>query len=230
MLAAIGVVVAATVSSGRTNKILPPETAVASTTATAAARDVTPFLCWLLAMVVFIILVGYGNRHQWYQLPLVPIASAFGGEALSRFRWRRNPVIAMVMILFFAFSIFYTRQFLAPAAKSLWELGRALKEKTSEDVLIIAADGGNPTALYYAHRKGWHFLERDGIYDGDPLDSMQIIADLEKLRSRGATHLVFYDGTIWWLQYYPEFTSHLARTSRLVNASANYRIYELRNE
>ena len=30
-------------------------------------------------MVLFIIIVGYGNRHPWYQLPLVPIAAAFAG-------------------------------------------------------------------------------------------------------------------------------------------------------
>jgi len=194
----------------------------------ATARNVTPLLCWLAAMVAFIFVVGYGNRHQWYQLPLVPIASALGGAALNKLEWKRTAVTTSAMILFFAFSFFYSQHFFAPAAKSLWELGRALKEKTSPDALIIAADGGNPTALYYAHRKGWHFLERDGIYDGDPLDSAQIIADLEKLRSRGATHLVFYDGTIWWLQYYPEFTQHLTHTSRLVSTSINYRIYELK--
>src|SRR5437660_4604120 len=39
--------------------------------------------CWLAAMVLFIIVVGYGNRHQWYQLPLVPIAAAFAGAACA---------------------------------------------------------------------------------------------------------------------------------------------------
>ena len=39
------------------------------------------FHCWLAAMIVFIIVVGYGNRHRWYQLPLVPIVAAFAGAA-----------------------------------------------------------------------------------------------------------------------------------------------------
>ena len=34
-------------------------------------------------MIVFIIVVGYGNRHRWYQLPLVPIAAAFAGVACA---------------------------------------------------------------------------------------------------------------------------------------------------
>jgi 4-amino-4-deoxy-L-arabinose transferase-like glycosyltransferase len=36
---------------------------------------------WLLAHVVFVVVAGYGNRHQWYQLPMVPVAAAFGGIA-----------------------------------------------------------------------------------------------------------------------------------------------------
>src|SRR4029077_14521597 len=35
------------------------------------------FHWWLAAVIVFIIVVGYGNRHRWYQLPVVPIAAAF---------------------------------------------------------------------------------------------------------------------------------------------------------
>jgi hypothetical protein len=38
---------------------------------------------WLAAMVLFVVAVGYGNRHPWYQLPLVPIAAAFAGAACA---------------------------------------------------------------------------------------------------------------------------------------------------
>src|SRR5438445_6392737 len=39
---------------------------------------------WLLAaMILFFVVVGYGNRHRWYQLPLVPIAAAFAGAACA---------------------------------------------------------------------------------------------------------------------------------------------------
>src|SRR5207249_3935798 len=41
------------------------------------------FHWWLVAMVLFIIAVGYGNRHRWYQLPLVPIATTFAGGACA---------------------------------------------------------------------------------------------------------------------------------------------------
>jgi hypothetical protein len=101
-----------------------------------------------------------------------------------------------------------------------------LNEATTANALIIAATDGDPTVFYYAHRKGWHFLG-DGVYDGNPLDSAQIIANLEKLRGRGATHLVFYAGTQWWLEYYKEFADHLATTATLVEQTPEFTIYKL---
>jgi 4-amino-4-deoxy-L-arabinose transferase-like glycosyltransferase len=191
--------------------------------------NAAPFRWWLVAMILFIAIVGYGNRHQWYQLPLVPIAAGFGGAAVSfaARKWNQRVMMASVVTVFLAFSFFYIRQFFTPAAQPLWQLGRALHDQTPVDALIVAADDGDPTALYYAHRKGWHFLERHGLYYGNPLDSAQIVANLEDLRWRGATHLVFYSGTMWWLDYYTTFAEYLARTSVLEEATPDYRIYKL---
>ena len=187
-----------------------------------------PFRWWLIAMMVFIIVVGYGNRHQWYQLPLVPIAAAFGGAGLRFAEKKSNQgVVLGLLIAFLAFSFFYSRQFFTPAAQSLWRLGRELHDRTRSNALIIAADDGDPTAFYYAHRKGWHFLEKNGVYDGNPVNSAQVISNLEKLRGQGATHLVFYNGTTWWLNYYKEFADYLARNASLESTTADYRIYNL---
>src|SRR5207249_7825438 len=43
------------------------------------------FHWWLVAMILFIIAVGYGNRHRWYQLPMVPITAGFAGAACAFF-------------------------------------------------------------------------------------------------------------------------------------------------
>jgi 4-amino-4-deoxy-L-arabinose transferase-like glycosyltransferase len=187
-----------------------------------------PLRWWLIAMMMFIIVVGYGNRHQWYQLPLVPIAAAFGGAGL-RFAEKKSNlgVVVGLLIAFLAFSFFYSRQSFTPAAEGLWRLGRELDDRTRPNALIIAADDGDPTVFYYAHRKGWHFLEKNGVYDGNPANSAQVISNLERLRGQGATHLVFYSGTTWWLNYYKEFADYLARNASLESATANYRIYNL---
>jgi 4-amino-4-deoxy-L-arabinose transferase-like glycosyltransferase len=190
------------------------------------------FHWWLAATVLFIFFVGYGNRHQWYQLPLVPIAAVFGGCACVWIARTAMPqplvaVGSILLVFSFATSSWYCVQPLyRPAAASLRELGLELNEATTPNALIVAATDGDPTVFYYAHRKGWHFLG-DGVYDGNPLNSAQIIANLEKLRSRGATHLVFYAGTQWWLDYYTEFAAHLATTATLVEQTPQFTIYKL---
>ncbi|MEY2565160.1 MAG: hypothetical protein QOH88_3353 [Verrucomicrobiota bacterium] len=191
------------------------------------------FHWWLAAMAVFIFFVGWGNRHQWYQLPLVPIAAAFAGCACqwvtSRFNSHRVLTALASVAVAAAFAILSYQcvvPFYWPAAAGLRNLGLELKEATTPAAVIIAADDGDPTVFYYAHRKGWHFLE-DGVYQGNPLDSAQIIANLEKLRSRGATHLVFYAGTRWWLDYYREFTERLVGSATLVEETPEFTIYKL---
>src|SRR5438046_5050367 len=41
------------------------------------------FHWWLAATILFIIVVGYGNRHRWYQLQLVPIAAGIADGVCS---------------------------------------------------------------------------------------------------------------------------------------------------
>ena len=169
------------------------------------------FHWWLAAMIVFIIVVGYGNRHRWYQLPLVPIAAAFAGAACafvaSRISSRVIAVTSSVLLVssFTILAFCYVQPFYQSSAAQLRDAGLELKKVTPPDALIVAADMGDPTIFYYAERKGWHFPENDAIYNGTPDDSEQAIENLERLRRRGATHFVFTRNTFWWLQSYPEF-------------------------
>ncbi len=189
---------------------------------------------WLGAAILFIIVTGYGNRHQWYQLPLVPLAAAFAGDACDRFALRYSgrrsvqATAAVILILLFgALSYHYTTGFYREPAADLRKLGLELKRMTPEKSLIVAADFGDPTVFYYAERKGWNFLERDGIYDGSPTSSAAAIADLEQLRGQGAAYIVFYPGTMWWLVYYTEFARHIVNTAVLKEATPSFLIYKL---
>ena len=191
------------------------------------------FHWWLAAMVVFIVVAGYGNRHPWYQLPLVPIAAAFAGAACAFFGSKipsRIAVMTLSIILASSFLILafvYVRPLYEPSAAQLRDAGLELNKITAPGALIVAADAGDPTMFYYAQRKGWHFLESDAIYNGNPSDSQQAIADLERLRRCGATHLVFTSNTFWWLDSYPEFADHVAKVATLVEATPEFRIYKL---
>jgi len=191
------------------------------------------FHWWFAAMILFIIVVGYGNRHPWYQLPLVPIAAVLAGAACafvgSKISASRIAIILSILLAssFASLAYLYVRPLYRSPAAELRDAGLELKKATATDALIIAADTGDPTIFYYAERKGWHFLEKDGIYDGNPSDSGQAIVDLERLRDRGATHVVFTVNTFWWLEYYPEFAQHLAESATLVETTSEFRIYKL---
>ena len=190
------------------------------------------FHWWLAATIFFIIAVGYGNRHQWYQLPLVPIFAAFAGGECALIATKipnRSIQVTLAVLLVISFgvvSVLYAGRFYDQAAAPLREAGLELNEITDPS-LVAAADNGDPTLLYYAQRKGWHFLEKDGIYEGDPKDSAQLIMDLDHLRAKGARYLVFTSNTAWWLDYYSEFRHHLHATSALITATPEFSIYRL---
>jgi 4-amino-4-deoxy-L-arabinose transferase-like glycosyltransferase len=188
---------------------------------------------WLVAMVLFVAVVGYGNRHPWYQLPFVPIAAAFAGAACAFFGSKISSRVATVtlsILLAGSFAILaalYVRPLYESTAAQLRNAGLELNKLAASDALIVAVDGGNPTIFYYAKRKGWHFLERMGIYDGNPKNSQQAIADLERLRRQGATHFVLTTPRFWWLNSYPELTQHLSGNATVVEATSEFKIYKL---
>jgi 4-amino-4-deoxy-L-arabinose transferase-like glycosyltransferase len=189
---------------------------------------------WLGAMILSIIVMGYGNRHQWYQLPLVPIAATFAGAFCGLFaekipvRWVKAG-LSLLLAVFFAISAFVSVKpiYRSRASAGLRDLGLALKANTPSGSLIVAADNGDPTVFYYAERTGWHIPEKDGIYDGEPKPSEQAIGDLESLRQRGADYFVFNWTTMWWLDYYKGFAEYLETNATLVQATPEFKIYRL---
>jgi 4-amino-4-deoxy-L-arabinose transferase-like glycosyltransferase len=191
------------------------------------------FHWWLAAMVLFFVIVGYGNRHQWYQLPLIPIAAAFGGAACAFVAEKisnRATKIAVSVLLAAAFgfpALVYAQDFYKPTGVSLRAAGLALKQITPSNSLIAAADNGDPSVLYYAERKGWHVLEKDGIYYGEPIDGASAIAELEQLHAKGAAYFVLTTNTSWWLANYPDLRQYLDTTATLVEAKTDFKIYRL---
>jgi hypothetical protein len=200
---------------------------------TEAPSRARPFYWWLGAMVLFIIVVGYGNRHPWYRVPLVPIAAFFasaGCEFITAKISNRaaNITASILLVMLFGFSaLVCARGFYRPTGEPLRLAGLELRRMTPKNSLIVAADNGDPTVFYYAERKGWHFLERNGIYYGDPDGGRPAIVDLEQLRSKGAGYVVFTSNTAWWLDLYPELKQHLEAMSALLEATSQFKIYRL---
>jgi hypothetical protein len=193
-------------------------------------------------MILFIVVVGYGNRHPWYQLPLVPISAVFAGQFCTRImalpaftRPNSYPALFMragfslVLIAFTACALAYVQIFYSPVAAPFRRAGLELKKITPGDALIVAADNGNPTLFYYAERKDWHFPEKDVIVQGSPRNNEQSIGDLEQFRGRGASYFVFPRDTFWWLNYYSDFAQYLKRSAELISATDDFKIYRLHN-
>jgi len=191
------------------------------------------FHWWLVAMVLFVIIAGYGNRHRWYQLPFVPITAALAGAACAFLGSKiSSRVVAITLSILVAssfgiLSFLSVRQLYESSAAQLRDAGLKLDKITAPDALIVAADTGDPTIFYYARRKGWHFLEKDGIYAGNPSDNHEAITNLEELRRRGATHVALTTNTFWWLDYYPEFAQHLSDSAVLIETTPEFKIYKL---
>ena len=201
-----------------------------------AMRDVNArtLHAWLVATLLFVVVAGYGSRHQWYQLPLVPIAAAFAGLTCTRAATHipgsvAKRTLSILLVLAFAgLTWFYVQSLHHSSGAYLRRTGLAVREQTGKTALIVAADDGDPTLLYYAQRKGWHFPEQDGIYAGNPGSGQQLIVDLVQLRGRGATHLALTVSTLWWLDAFPDFAEYLDTTAALVQRSADCALYDLK--
>ena len=96
----------------------------------------------------------------------------------------------------------------AKAARKLLETRRALIELLPQGEPTILVDEEQfRTAL--PHRQLMPFLERDGKYWGPPADDATAIAELERLRAAGATHITFVWPCFWWLKHYSGLHQHL---------------------
>ena len=195
------------------------------------------FHWWLLALLLFVWLAGQGNRHQWYQLPIVPVAAAFGGLAgdcaLRICIQTMGTKMAVVLCCMFYAVLAYLsynslKPLYAPQPQRVqaWHMGQALHTLAPADALVVVADDGDPTALYYSRRKGWHFL-RDGMFMGYPRDSQQAIMQLEQWRTEGASYLGFTQYAFWWFEYYTGFKEYLEARYQRVQETQDYLIFRL---
>ena len=197
------------------------------------------FHWWLVAIILFILFAGEGNRrHAWYQLPVVPVAAAFAGlvcdSAMRRLKesTRSDVVPISAAVTFFAalgyLAYVHVSPNYSPWQTSAWRAGGDLDHIAPRDALVLVATNTcDPTAIYYTRRRGWHFLEKNEWCGSKPANSQQAMDNLEKLRARGARYLVFDRWTLWWLDYYKELHDHLDSHYRRIRQTDDYIIFDL---
>jgi 4-amino-4-deoxy-L-arabinose transferase-like glycosyltransferase len=193
------------------------------------------FHWWLVAIFLFMIVAGQGHRHPWYLLPVVPVAAALAGRAcdfaLTRIarpeRWK-NVVFGLIFFSSLSYcSFIYSKPLYEPVALAPWRAGNELNRMAPPQALVAIGDGGDPTCLYYSKRKGWHFLENFGAA---PIDSQQAIAEIERLKERGAAYLVLTrHQPWWWSERYKNFWSYLDSRYPRARDTEDYVIFDLGN-
>jgi GT2 family glycosyltransferase len=94
---------------------------------------------------------------------------------------------------------------------------------------VLVASRGDDALVSLEDRDAWHFPQLDdGEYAGrHPSDDAEAIAQLERLRERGARYLVVPATALWWLDHYQGFREHLDRYERPVSDPTTAVIYKL---
>jgi hypothetical protein len=155
------------------------------------------YLLWG-AGLAFATLIGWQAqaRHEYYQLPFVPLAAVLAG--LSVERWLLGPPGASVGALRVALlaglaaaqllvglALAETRAFSARAWR-MSEAARWVAARTRPADLLVVADHADPTLLAVARRRGWHYPDPSPGRRGGTWS----IERVEALGARGADYFV----------------------------------------
>jgi hypothetical protein len=81
--------------------------------------------------------------------------------------------------------------------------------------VVAVISRGDQALISIPGRRGWHFPQAaNGVYAGHhPADSEAAIAQLERVRARGARYLAIPRTAFWWLDHYHSFDAYLRRAA-----------------
>jgi hypothetical protein len=122
------------------------------------------FNVWLLAALIYLIIVARGNyAHDYYQLPILVPITVFIGMVFSKYfnkrplsNWKSGLLtIGLVGMLGLGFARYYDYIKREDLTDPKYKLSQLVKHKTENDALIITVSGYDPMLLYLSHRKGW---------------------------------------------------------------------------
>ncbi|MDA3797991.1 MAG: glycosyltransferase family 39 protein [Kiritimatiellae bacterium] len=124
--------------------------------------------------VATILKLGFNfAHHNYYIIPYVPIMALLAGLGLSKIK-----PYCLMLVLMFAMCIEgiqeETKDFhIEKKNMALLSLESDLNDYFKQDMLIAVNGSGSPTAIYFAHRKGWSISNSE-------MQNKAVIRDLEK--------------------------------------------------
>ena len=172
------------------------------------------YLTWLCSLILYFIVFASGNvRHDYYQVPLIPIASIF--MAIGTFKLFNlpsehfskilGPPVALILIIFmYAFGFFELRGYWWINRPEIVEAGMAADKILPKDATVIAPYGGDAAFLYQTNRHGYPVVDRS----------------LQELVKNGTKYLVSVDIA-------DEGVKRLVRDCKILAQTNDYVIIEL---
>ena len=128
------------------------------------------YLTWLFSLILFFVIFAAGNvRHDYYQVPLIPIASIFmaiGTIKLfnlpsAHFSKFLGPIVALILIIFmYAFGFYEVRGYYWINRPEIVKAGIAADKILPKDATVIATYGGDAAFLYQTNRHGYPVVDR----------------------------------------------------------------------
>ncbi|HWP92024.1 MAG TPA: glycosyltransferase family 39 protein [Thermodesulfobacteriota bacterium] len=159
------------------------------------------FHWWVAGFFVFFIIGFPGQKHEYYQLQLLPGASLFAALFCDEFikhrgvfkSWILKPglqtVIVICLVVGFLVSslALVETRYHSSIDKILHEGGLSVQSIVPANALILAADWNNPVLIQSSKRRGWHF---PGFKTDNDRVRTWSVSILEKRRTEGASYFV----------------------------------------
>ena len=97
----------------------------------------------------------------------------------------------------------------------------------SESTLILIDENKLANSAVHKNHHVLPFREKNGEYNGLPADSTEAIADLERLRRAGATHIALAWSSFWWLDHYSMFFIHIRNIGEIVLDDRHWLVFRI---
>ncbi|MEK9147241.1 MAG: glycosyltransferase family 39 protein [Patescibacteria group bacterium] len=175
------------------------------------------YLSWLISVAIYFIVFASGNvRHDYYQIPFVPIAAIYIAKGVrfltnlptAHFQKYIGPILAVVfVVLMYAFGFYAVRGFYWINKPQIVSAGQAVDMILPKDAIVIAPYNGDAAFLYQTNRHGYPIVDRP----------------LEVLIDSGVRYLVSIDVGDPGIQ-------NLVRNCQPIQTSSDYVIVEMFKE
>ena len=172
------------------------------------------YLVWLASLILYFVIFASGNvRHDYYQIPIIPIASIFMAIGTIKlfnlpsehFSKILGPSVALILIIFmYAFGFYEVRGYWWINRPEIVKAGMAADKILPKDATVITPYGGDAAFLYQTNRHGYPVVDRS----------------LQEFIKNGTKYLVSVD-------IKDEGIQKLAKNCKLLASENDYLILEL---